>query len=54
MKHRYMIDNVVNMIEGIKNKVSKDDLLAAADPLGFFPEMTQIVVFDKDDYSELY
>ncbi|KAL4463023.1 hypothetical protein ABPG72_022230 [Tetrahymena utriculariae] len=54
MKHRYMIDNVVNMIEGIKNKVSKEDLLAAADPLGFFPEMTQIVVFDKDDYSELY
>lgn len=40
MKHRYMIDNVVNMIEGIKNKVSKEDLLAAADPLGSFPEMT--------------
>ena len=35
-------------------QVSKDDLLAAADPLGFFPEMIQIVVFDKDDYSELY
>lgn len=41
-----MIDNVVNMIEGIKNKVSNEDLLAATDPLGFFPEMTQIKVLD--------
>jgi len=24
MKHKYMIDNVVNMIEGIKNKVTKN------------------------------
>ncbi len=29
-----MIDNVVNMIEGIKNKVDTEQLLASADPLG--------------------
>jgi hypothetical protein len=29
-----MIDNVVNMIEGIKNRVDPDVLEAGADPLG--------------------
>ena len=30
---RYMIDNVVNMIEELKNKVDGDILLTNADPL---------------------
>jgi hypothetical protein len=33
-----MIDNTVNLIEGIKNKVKMDDLLANTDPLGYFKE----------------
>jgi V-type H+-transporting ATPase subunit d len=51
---RYMIDNVVNIIEGIKNKVDPDILLANADPLGYFPEMRNIKVVEADDYSTLY
>ena len=51
---RYMIDNVVNIIEGIKNKVDPDVLLAGADPLGYFPEIRSIKVVDADDYSTLY
>jgi len=39
-----MIDNVVNMIEGIKNKVDGDLLLANLDPLGMFPEIKNIKV----------
>lgn len=54
MSHKYMIDNVVNMIEGIKNKVETDILLAGADPLGFFPEMKNIKMLEADDYTSLY
>jgi len=50
----YMIDNVVNMIEGIKNKVDPDTLLANRDPLGDFKELSSIKVVDADDYSTLY
>jgi len=49
-----MIDNVVNMIEGIKNKVKTEDLIANADPLGYFREMSSIKVLDADDYAGLY
>ena len=34
---RYQIDNVVNVIEGLKNKVDIDVLINNADPLGYFP-----------------
>lgn len=34
---RYQIDNVVNIIEGLKNKVDIDLLIGNADPLGYFP-----------------
>ena len=54
MCQRYMIENVVNMIEGIKNKVDPDMLLASTDPLGYFPEMKNIKVLEGDDYSSLY
>lgn len=49
-----MIDNVVNMIEGIKNKVDTDELVAQSDPLGFFPEMKNLKIFEGDDYTSLY
>lgn len=51
---RYMIENVVNIIEGLKNKVEIDTLLANADPLGYFPEMRSIKVLEGDDYTGLY
>mmetsp|Transcript_48385 Transcript_48385/g.67234 ORF Transcript_48385/g.67234 Transcript_48385/m.67234 type:complete len:387 (+) Transcript_48385:42-1202(+) len=51
---KYMIDNVVNFIEGIKNKVDPDILLANIDPLGYFPEIKNMKIVDADDYSTLY
>jgi V-type H+-transporting ATPase subunit d len=49
-----MIDNVVNMIEGLKNKVDMEVLLANIDPLGWFPEIKNIKVLEGDDYTSLY
>ena len=51
---RYMIDNVVNMIEGIKNKVDPDILISNLDPLGYFPEIKNMKIVDADDYGTLY
>ena len=51
---KYMIDNVVNIIEGLKNKVDIETLLANSDPLGYFPEMRSIKVLEGDDYTGLY
>lgn len=51
---KYMIDNVVNIIEGLKNRVDADLLIANADPLGYFPEMKNIKVLEGDDYTGLY
>jgi len=54
LRCRFMIDNVVNMIEGLKNKVDIEVLLANIDPLGWFPEIRNIKVLEGDDYSSLY
>jgi len=51
---KYMIDNVVNMIEGIKNRVEPDVLRAGADPMGYFKDMDRVRVIDGDDYAGLY
>ena len=49
-----MIDNVVNMIEGLKNKIDIEVLLSNIDPLGWFPEIKNIKVLEGDDYANLY
>lgn len=49
-----MIDNVVNVIEGVKNNVDVEVLLKWADPLGDFPELKNIRMVDGDDYGQLY
>lgn len=49
-----MIDNVVNIMEGIKNKVDINILEASADALGYFPEIRNIRVIEGDDYAGLY
>lgn len=51
---KYMIDNVVNMIEGIKNKVDFDILYENRDPLGDFPEIKNMKIADADDFGTLY
>jgi len=42
MLHRYQIDNVVFVIEGLKSQRSIEDLMRTADPLGRFPELKNI------------
>lgn len=54
MTTKYMIDNTVNIIEGLKNKVSMDELLANTDPLGYFKEMSNIRVVDPNNFAKLY
>ena len=49
----YMIDNIVNIIEGLKNKVDAVTLEAQANPLGLFPELKSIKV-ESDDFASLY
>jgi len=46
-----MIDNVVSMIEGLKNKIDPEELIANSDPLGQFPEIKNIKVLEGDDYT---
>ena len=52
--HRYQIDNVVFVIEGLKSHRSIEELMRTADPLGRFPELKNIQPIDGDDYASLY
>ena len=52
--HGYMIDNVINVIEGIKGNIDLEILLRKSDPLGYFPELKNIRTVDGDDYGALY
>ena len=54
MLHRYQIDNIVFVIEGLKSHRSKEELMRTADPLGDFPELKNIEPIDGDDYASLY
>ncbi len=49
-----MIDNVVNVIEGVKNNQDIEVLLKRADPLGDFPELKNIWMAENEDYGLLY
>lgn len=49
----YMIDNVINQLEGIKNRVPQETLDAGAHPIGDFPELKSIKV-ESDDLTSLY
>ena len=52
--HGYMIENVINIIEGLKQNSDIQILLKRADPLGKFPELKNLRQVDADDYGELY
>lgn len=49
-----MIDNVINIIEGVKNNVDLEVLLKRSDPLGYFPELKNIRTVEGEDYANLY
>jgi vacuolar-type H+-ATPase subunit C/Vma6 len=42
MLHKYQIENVVFIIEGLKGNRSIEELIRTADPLGYFPGMKNI------------
>lgn len=54
MVHGYQIENVINIIEGVKNGVDLEILLKRCDPLGYFPELKNIRTVEGDDYATLY
>jgi V-type H+-transporting ATPase subunit d len=54
MRHGYMIENTVNIIEGIKNKVDFEQLLKRANPLGEFPGMRTIKAAESENYANVY
>ena len=54
MLHRYQIDNVVFVIEGLKSRRDIEELMRTADPLGYFPELKNVVPIDAEDYASLY
>ena len=44
----YMIDNVMNILEGLRNRTDFKKLLAACDPIGYFPELNAIEIAASD------
>ena len=40
--HGYMIENVINIIDGLKQSSDFETLLKRADPLGKFPELKNL------------
>jgi V-type H+-transporting ATPase subunit d len=58
--HRYQIDNVVLIIEGLKPRpdgrpnLSIEELMRMAEPLGKFAELKNVQPVDGEDYASLY
>jgi V-type H+-transporting ATPase subunit d len=54
MRHGYMIEDTIYIIEGIKGKTEYDLLLKRADPLGEFPGMRTIKAAESESYASVY
>jgi len=55
IRHEYMIDNIINIIEGSKNRTNKDIIAARSEPLGFLPEISGLINLDEvRKLDELY
>ena len=46
IRHKYMIDNVINIIEGIKNKTDKNVIESRNEPLGYLKEISGLLKLD--------
>jgi len=44
----YMIDNVMNILEGLRNRTEFKKLLSSCDPIGYFPELNAIEIASSD------
>jgi V-type H+-transporting ATPase subunit d len=60
IRHKYMIDNVINIIEGSKirkvgrEKENRDLINSRSEPLGYLPEISGMVNMDVRKLDELY
>jgi V-type H+-transporting ATPase subunit d len=54
IRHKYMIDNVINIIEGAKNKTATAIIKSRSEPLGFLPEIEGLLNLDVKKIDELY
>ena len=54
VRHKYMIDNVINIIEGIKNKTDKNVIEARNEPLGYLKEISGLLKLDYKKIEDLY
>ncbi len=43
-----MIDNVMNILEGLHNRTDFNKLLQACDPIGYFPELKAVEIASSD------
>lgn len=53
-RHKYMIDNVINIVEGCKNKTPKQIIESRSEPLGYLPEIHGLLNLDVKKIDELY
>jgi V-type H+-transporting ATPase subunit d len=49
----YMIDNLVNVVQGLRNNTPSQRLMANIDPLGFFEEL-KTLKSESDDFGSMY
>ena len=54
IRHKYMIDNVINIIEGIKNKTDKNVIESRNEPLGYLKEISGLLKLDIKKIDDLY
>jgi len=54
IRHKYMIDNVINIIEGIKNKTDKNIIESRNEPLGYLKEIFGLLKLDFKKIDDLY
>lgn len=54
IRHKYMIDNVINIIEGSKNRTAKEIIQSRSEPLGYLPEISGLINLDVRKLDELY
>lgn len=54
IRHKYMIDNVINIIEGIKNKTDKNVIESRNEPLGYLKEISGLLKLDYKKIDDLY
>lgn len=54
IKHKYMLDNVITVVEGKKNKTSSEVIKARLEPLGYLKEITKLADLEIDKVEDLY